>query len=199
MKTCCVEGCNNKHYAKGYCSKHYNHFRRHGKILNKHRRLPNEIILYDDHAEIILCDNKGEEIGRTKIDLEDVDKVKDYKWSITGNSYIRNNKTGIRLHRFVMNCPDDKIVDHINHDRFDNRKSNLRICNNSQNQMNTSLRKDNKSGYKGITWNKRKNKWMVRIGYKDSSIFLGYFDNLEEAIEIRKEAEKKYHKEYTNK
>ena len=79
MKTCKVEGCNNKHYGKGYCAKHYQQIKRKGKIYKTYKE-PNDIILYDDYAEIIILDNKSNEVGRVKIDLDDVDRVSQYKW-----------------------------------------------------------------------------------------------------------------------
>ena len=83
MRTCKVEGCNNKHHAKGYCKKHYLQMKRHGQILDRTIYDPNEIIEHEDYAEIILYDKQGKETARALIDLDDVDKVKDYKWGLT--------------------------------------------------------------------------------------------------------------------
>lgn len=73
------------------------------------------------------------------IDLEDYDKVKKYSWYEQRNGYICHkdiNKKCILLHRFIMNAPKNKIVDHINHNKKDNRKDNLRITNYSINALN---------------------------------------------------------------
>ena len=80
-------------------------------------------------------------------------------------------------------------VDHINHNKLDNRKSNLRICTHQQNCMNVS---DN---VKGIHYDKSRNKWMAHIKGKN----LGRFNTKEEAIEARKQAEMDYFGEYRNK
>ena len=84
-------------------------------------------------------------------------------------------------------------VDHINHDRADNRWVNLRGVTNRENQMNITLRKDNTSGQIGVHWFKQTNRWCVHISTKTNKRKnLGYFRSLEEAIAVRKEAEKKY-------
>ena len=197
MKTCKVEGCNNKHYGKGYCAKHYQQIKRKGKIYKTYKE-PNDIILYDDYAEIIILDNKSNEVGRVKIDLDDVDRVSQYKWHIS-HGYACCNENKIRLHRLIMDCPKDMVIDHINRNRLDNRKCNLRICTMQQNCMNQNKRSNNTSGYTGVLWDKAKNKWTARIKVNYKQIFLGYFNDLEEAIEVRKEAEIKYFGEYRNK
>ena len=194
MKKCQVEGCNNKHCAKGYCQKHYYQMKRCGKATARNRLSKNEIIEYEDYAEIILYDKNNEEKARTFIDLDDIDKVKDYKWCILNNSgYVSTtvNGTNIRLHRFIMDCPDDLVVDHINHNRLDNRKSNLRICTQQQNNMNKKCI--------GVTYHKQTSKWIAQINYNYEHIYLGCFDTKEEAIEARKQAEIKYFGEYRNK
>lgn len=96
------------------------------------------------------------------IDDEDVPLVTQYKWYIhrpSGNRYfyshicVNNKRTSIKLHRLIMGCEtcDGTIVDHINGNTLDNRKSNLRICNHLGNAQNAKKRKDNKTGYKGVT------------------------------------------------
>lgn len=199
MKTCKVEGCDRTDIkGKGYCGKHYAQIQRHGKILDKTRFDLNEIVTYDDYAEIILYDKKGNEKARAIIDIDDIDKVKNIRWAFS-YGYAVNNYTKVKLHRFIMNCPNDMEVDHINRNRLDNRKSNLRITTHQQNNMNKGLIKSNTSGYTGVYWYKARSKWQVSIKVNYKSIFLGYYDDLEEAIKVREEAEKKYFGEYRNK
>ena len=69
--------------TKGMCTKHYSQYRRHGKILENTKYEPNKIVEYEDHAEIILYNKNYKEVGRTLIDLEDIDKVKNLRWWIT--------------------------------------------------------------------------------------------------------------------
>lgn len=140
------------------------------------------------------------------IDKEDLDKILDYHRYISintnGYAYLRYNQQDYFIHRLIMNIPckynnDSKIiVDHINGNRLDNRKSNLRICTKNLNPINCKLYKNNSSGCKGVNWNKRLKKWEVNIYYKHQHIYLGIYANYEEAVSVRKEAEKKYFKEY---
>ena len=84
MKTCKADGCNRTDIkGKGYCGKHYAQIQKHGKILAKTRFDKNEIVIYDDYAEIILYDKKGNEKARALIDIEDVDKVKNIRWGFS--------------------------------------------------------------------------------------------------------------------
>jgi hypothetical protein len=89
------------------------------------------------------------------------------------------------------------FVDHINGNKADNRKNNLRLVTASQNLMNTKLRSDNTSGYKGVYYNKKNNKRYARITVNKKIINLGSFKNKEDAIKIRKDAEEKYFGEYS--
>ena len=187
MKICKVEGCNNKHYAKGYCSKHYTQLRRHGEILDRTKYDSNEIIIHDTYAEIIIYNQKCEEIAKALIDIDDIEKCKQYKWFFSGHGYIVNSNY-IKLHRFITNCPKGKEVDHINHNKSDNRKCNLRICTNQQNNRNKCS--------KGIAFDKRVNKWQARIYYNGKNLYLGSFTNKEDAIAARKAGELKYFGEF---
>ena len=126
-------------------------------------------------------------------DLEDYDLIKNYRWHIgtAGYLYSYNSITGkkIGLHRLIMNPPKDMIVDHINRNPFDNRKSNLRICSFAENSRNLSISKRNNTGTIGVGWSNQKNKWLARIMINGKAMHLGYFDTKEEAIEARLKAE----------
>lgn len=86
-------------------------------------------------------------------------------------------------------------IDHINRDRFDNRWANLRLATRSQNNMNSGLRSDNKSGVKGVSLNPR-GKWDSRIRVKGEIILLGTFSDISDAIHAREGAEKIYFGEF---
>jgi hypothetical protein len=105
----------------------------------------------------------------------------------------------IRAHRIIWFMhygfmPD--FIDHINGLRNDNRIENLRVATRQQNQMNLKTRFDNSSGYTGVYWVKRLNKWFARIqlGYKTKH--LGVFESIDDAIAVRKNAEIKYFGEF---
>lgn len=91
----------------------------------------------------------------------------------------------------------DGDIDHINGDRADNRISNLRLCDDSQNQFNVSKKTGVfTSSYKGVGFHSRSKKWRARIRVRNKRIELGYFDTQEEAYAAYCEASKIYHGEY---
>ena len=140
---------------------------------------------------------KGEEFY---FDLEDYDLIKDYCWHKDAHGYIscKNNGKRILLHRLLMNINEPKImIDHINHIIIDNRKSNMRIVNKSQNAMNHNILRNNTSGVTGISQRKDNKKWRARITVNNNNIYLGQFDSFEDAIKARKEAEEKYFGEFS--
>lgn len=87
----------------------------------------------------------------------------------------------------------DREVDHINTDGTDNRLANLRLATTRQNGCNRGLRSDNKSGFKGITWAERSQKWLVHIGHNGKILHLGLFATIEEAKAVRDEAATRLH------
>jgi hypothetical protein len=112
------------------------------------------------------------------VDFEDYEYLVQWKWYYTNKGYAskRKDKNGHSfMHRFVMNVMDDMQVDHKFGDRLDNRKNNLRICTNAQNQHNSSIQKNNKSGYKGVSWHKKSKKWKAKMQFSGRDIHLGYF------------------------
>ena len=163
----------------------------------------NKIVKYEDHAEIIIRNRQGNEKCRAIIDLDDIKKVKDYNWCENGAGYIISNKTQshpkLYLHRFIIDYSDEKFIDHIDGNTMNNRKSNLRIVNPQQNMMNRRAVKPTKSGVVGVNYVRKTNKWKAVIMINRKTIFLGYYNDLEEAIEVRKQAEIDYFGEYRNK
>lgn len=99
---------------------------------------------------------------------------------------------------FLMNSPEGMFIDHINGNGLDNRKCNLRICTNTQNQYNASIRKDNTSGFRGVCWNRGSNKWQAYMRVNGKQTSLGLFTCLIKAAKTYDEAAKKYHKDFAN-
>lgn len=133
-------------------------------------------------------------------DLEDYDLIKDYSWSMDKAGYVigspSKNRKQIHLHVLIMNPDSKQDVDHINHNPSDNRKANLRNVTRSQNQMNVGLSRNNKSGVTGVHFDSTNEKWVAQIGIDRKRKNLGKFDNFDDAVKARKEAEKKYFGEY---
>lgn len=160
----------------------------------------NEIIEYDDYAEIIIHSPKYGEF-RTKIDLDDVKRCQEFKWGINKfgkfkKIYVVGASGKLLLHRYIMNVEKGLDVDHIHGDTLDNRKSQLRICDRKQNISNSKKYSTNKSGHKGVLWHKNTEKWMAYIMVNWKHKTLGYFDNIEDAIKAREKAEIKYFGEF---
>jgi hypothetical protein len=93
---------------------------------------------------------------------------------------------------YVYGCFPNDHIDHINRNPDDNRICNLRIATSSQNQQNTKIRKTNVSGFKGIGYDKKENKWRARITFEEKTICLGRHKTIDLAIEARRQAENKY-------
>lgn len=139
------------------------------------------------------------EVEKTKekimCDLEDWEYLKEYCWYLDNNGYPMtiSKRKKIFMHRMILKENISEVVDHINRNKLDNRKENLRYTTNVVNAQNRSLQSNNKSGHVGVY--KVKNHWVAWIGAYYKRIYLGSFKTKEEAIKAREEAEKIYHKE----
>lgn len=87
--------------------------------------------------------------------------------------------------------PTDQI-DHINHDRTDNRWANLRVATPVENSRNQSMMASNTSGVCGVSWHRGAGKWRAQIDVAGKQKHLGLFDSMEDAVVCRKDAEAKY-------
>ena len=121
-------------------------------------------------------------------DVDDYDIVSQYTWHKLNNGYFcyKNKNQCILLHRLIMNPPDEIDIDHINHDKSDNRKSNLRFATRSQNLVNKSYQ--NKTGYRGVA-ELPSGKFMAQINGK----YIGLYDTAQLAHEAyMSEAKQRY-------
>lgn len=193
---CSVPGCDNPHLAFGLCCKHYTQKLRHGQIQNRTRLSENEIVIRPDYAEIVVYDKQNNECGRGLIDLEDVDKVKQYKWHLNtgprGVDVLSNTTVG-RLSSFLISPPEGFVILHKNGNGLDSRKSNIEVVSHTEQGRRNSIQKNNKSGHKGVWFCKDRNKWQAQITINHKTKSLGRFESLEEAIQARVEAEQKYY------
>jgi hypothetical protein len=141
----------------------------------------------------------------TVVDDEDYEGIIKHRWFANVNSkwvsarrfeYNQGKRIGIYLHRQIVNAKPGEYVDHINGDKLDNRKCNLRICTNAQNTYNQRAKSNNKSGYKGVSWNKWAKKWYAAIRADGKTYSLGYFKDKELAAIAYNEAATKLHRDF---
>lgn len=162
-------------------------------------KCPTIIEYHEDYAKIINPNTKDK--SEFLIDIEDISLIKDKWCSVNNMGYVQleyKNKK-VLLHRLIMNVLEESInidIDHINHNTTDNRKVNLRIASRSENKRNVLKQKNNTSGYKGVCWDRSKNKWQSGITVNNKSIFIGRFDNKLEAAQAYNKAAIKYHGEF---
>lgn len=145
------------------------------------------------------------------VDDDDFEYLSRWSWQLGSHGYAarttyvkgsgrKNQKNEhILMHRVVNKTPEGMLTDHINRDKLDNRKANLRTANKSLNSINRPVQPNNKSGHKGVHWFKRLGVWQVYINIDSKRINLGYFSTIEEAIKARQNAEKMYHTNITKK
>jgi len=137
--------------------------------------------------------------GFTIIDSEDFNWLSQFRWRKDNVGYASYGKRVngkykvISMHRLLNNTPDNLQTDHINRNRLDNRKENLRSVTSQENHFNRNIQSNNTSGYVGVHWNKNREKWFAQIKLGGKSIFLGRFNDIKDAIMARKEAEGKYY------
>ena len=145
---------------------------------------PNQIEIFNDHAEIILKDKHCQEVGRALIDLDDVEKCRPYKWHLRKGrchalyaiaSLPDNQK--IHLHRLIMNYNGRLEIDHINMNGLDNRKENLRIVDRRTNAAN-----NRSTGVKQVP----SGRYQASVCRNYKTIYIGTFNTFEEAALARK-------------
>jgi hypothetical protein len=136
------------------------------------------------------------------IDSVDLFLVDGYNWYFN-KGYARTNisdgaggQKSIKLHRLIMSAPDGMQVDHINLDKLDNRRGNLRLATASQNQRNRGAYATNTSGYKGVVWHKGANKWRARIVCSGKKHSLGLYESKELAYAAYCDAARELHGEF---
>ena len=133
------------------------------------------------------------------IDEQDLETAKAYQWWSDSNGYIRaRGESGkrVRLHRLIMNPKPGYVVDHINGNRRDNRRSNLRLCTPNENCRNHGISTNNSSGSTGVSYFERNQKWVAYIAVDGMNFHIGSFDTYEQAVSARKAAEQEYYKEF---
>ena len=124
---------------------------------------------------------------KTIVDYEDYQWLNQWKWYYAHGYAVRNiyDENGkphqVRMHRLIIDTPGRLDTDHINENKLDNRRFNLRVATRSQNIANQFVGKQNNSGYKGVSWKDKNKKWVAQIRVNNKVIHIGLFDSKEEA------------------
>src|SRR5262245_54661841 len=157
----------------------------HANNNNKEKKMSSE-------SRVIPVPRRGGSFLYVIVDAEDYDWACQYKWRIDRDGYacridkIDDEKRAKRMHRELLAPPDGILVTHINGNRLDNRRCNLRLMTVSEMRATASVRKDANSGCKGVT--PFRNRWRARVGKDGKSYCLGLFATKEEAVAARNEA-----------
>ena len=120
------------------------------------------------------------------VDTEDLELVSQYTWKMSSGYPIAGIKkekgwSTIRMHRLILNTAKGKLTDHINCNKLDNRRCNLRECNSAENNRNVQKHKNNSGNYKGAYWYAIREKYRSTIRCNGKSYHLGYFEDEKEA------------------
>ncbi len=120
------------------------------------------------------------------VDDEDYERIKSQKWNYSSGGYAVSPLG--RMHRVILNCSIGFEIDHINRDKLDNRKENLRVCSRHENNANKGKYKNNKSGYKGVDFYPPLGKYRAQLKRMGIKMHIGYYKT---AIEAAKAYDKK--------
>lgn len=128
-----------------------------------------------------------------------------WHWHINADGYaVRNSeyikgkrRTTIQMSREIVNAPNGVKVDHLDTDRLNNRRRNLRLANDLENGRNRNPNRNTSSKYKGVTWMDRLNKWQAQLGSKKGdkrvNIYLGVFTSEDQAALAYNKSARKLH------
>ena len=186
---------NSVKFNKNLCPKHYQHFLRVGHAIPITTFDPNNVIVHGDHAELVLRNLKHEEVGKAQISLIDLVSVTKIKWSLRKDGYVggKIGKKSVLLHRFILNASDGVEIDHLDRVKLNNRRDNLRESDRYQNTANRgTVSAIASSGRVGVTYHARRKKWVAHMLRKGVLVLNKGFDTLEDAINSREMAEKRY-------
>jgi hypothetical protein len=131
------------------------------------------------------------------IDDEDYELIAAFSWHLHGSSncegyYAASN---VKMHRMIINAPPGTVVDHINGNKLDNRKKNLRFCTHAENQQNTKSR-GGSSRYKGVHYNKKSKKWLGAFMFNGTHYYCGMFESEKECARAVDEKRKEVCNEF---
>lgn len=165
------------------------------KRMGKENKRPNRYEIDGDIIKVyffnsdlfFICDKKDESL------------ILAGTWFLNNSGYARAKlSTGrsVLFHNLIIPNSNDVFCDHINGNRLDNRRENLRAVSRKQNSINKGTYSNNTSGHKGVSFNITNGKWQAYISKDCTDIYLGVFSNIEDAIKVREIAEAKLFREH---
>ncbi len=148
-----------------------------GKVLNRTIRDKNVYEICGDITNIFLYNNKNRKIAETIIDTKNLEKCINIKWHLSTTGYVKAtiNKKAVFLSWIITGKKSHNItiVDHKDGNPLNNLENNFQTITRHQNQMKQNIYKNNKSGYKGVCWNKKRGKWGSSISKNGIHYCLG--------------------------
>lgn len=138
------------------------------------------------------------------VDDEDYDRVNQHRWHVGNNGYIktfvggRKNAKCILMHRLIMNPSEDLEVDHRDGNKLDNRRSNLRVAERSQNARNLRRHKKFSSRFKGVSWNAARYVWEAELTFDNHPVYLGQFASEIQAAQAYNDGALRYFGEFAS-
>lgn len=210
-RICCVDDCEREAYKRKWCGMHYQRGKAAGTITTP---TPEQAAWENVKPDAVPpeCPVGAKLIPLTDgltfaiVDADDYGWLTQWRWwpQPHGDGYAYRHiytpgedgythyAGSLLMHRVLMQTPDGLDTDHINRNRLDNRRGNLRCVDRAQNNYNTAIWVNNTSGHKGVSWNKRTKSWRAYIGgggSMGSRRELGHFKNIEDAVAARLAAE----------
>lgn len=189
----------NRGFKKILCAKHYQQILKYGHTLDAIQRTAQDLndFTIDRLSETVtinLYSRRSIKVAETKIDFGDLDRVIVKKWRFWKDRVFTGNTNPTSLHHFILGIETGElekgvVVDHINSDPLDNRKSNLRVTTQQNNLCNKVIQSNNSTTFAGVWYDKTRKKYCAEIKMRGVKCFLGRHDTLEDAVYVRWVAE----------
>lgn len=182
---CKVKGCQSLKYETGFCVRHYGQWKKHGKIFKRTRFTKNFVKNNGRESFIYLYNRQNRIVGKAIIDPSDINVV-DFKWCMSDQGYAMRIVDGKRqvMHHLILKPKKGFVVDHINHNRLDNRRVNLRYLTHQQNLLHR------RKIPKYFFWSDRKKRWRVQYEKFGKTIYCGVFKYKKDAVKVAEKVRK---------
>lgn len=189
LSHCKHTNCNNiRNGGWGFCKKHAMRYYRNQDLDKPSRKDYRPAIIENNTAKIPLGINAKYGYAIVNKEYAYLDK---HKWNVGKRGYATTGE--IYLHHLIIGKPPKQmVIDHINRNKLDCRKDNLRITNYAVNAQNISKQSNNTSGYRGVWFRKDTNKWVANIKVNYKKISLGCYKDIKDAALAYNEAALKY-------